>query len=227
MSDLPSDTRTYNRYCALSRALDVVGERWTFLIVLELLSGPKRFTDLEEGLGGIARNLLSSRLKHLRACGLVEKTQLDPPARATVYQLTQKGEDLEPVIRHLQRWGLDFLGRPDEDQKLRPQWILQGLIALVDDDDIRGISATYEFHLDDTTFHLQLDDGTIRGREAPFDGADLTIRGSARAFVEAMLSREDPEQLLEKRDLTFDGDPDLFVTLRELYDMPGGPNNTD
>jgi len=219
VAPLPDDARTYDRYCALSRALDVVGERWTFLIVLELLSGPKRFTDLERGLGGIARNLLSDRLKHLRACGVVEKTQLDPPARATVYRLTSKGEALEPVIRHLQRWGLDFLGRPQPDQKLRPQWILEGLIALLDEDDVRGVSATYEFHLDDTTFHLRLDDGAIEGREAPFDGADLVIRGSARDFVRAMQSEQPPQQLMDELDLTFEGDLDRYRILRNLTDF--------
>lgn len=222
MSAPSADARSYDRYCALSRALDVVGERWTLLIVLELLSGPKRFTDLEVGLAGIAKNLLSKRLKHLRAHGIVEKTQLDPPARATVYQLTPKGEDLEPVVRDLQRWGLDFLGEPNEDQALQPQWILQALIALTAEEQTQGLSVTYEFHLDDSVFSLRLEDGTIEGHESPVEDADLVIRGSARDFVRMMLAEEPPEQVAEDLDLSFEGDPDRLGTLRALNDSSAG-----
>lgn len=217
MPELPSEARTYNRYCALSRALDVIGERWSLLIVLELLSGPKRFTDLEQGVAGIARNLLSKRLKHLQACEVIQKRDLEPPAHSTVYELTDTGRALEPAIRELQRWGVEFLGFPDEDQELRGEWILEALISLADESEIGDFSATYAFQLDDSMFHLRIADGSVEGREAPFQNIDLTVRGTAHAFAEAMVSQQPVDRLADDGGLEFEGDPSLFDRLRALY----------
>src|SRR5215207_9479322 len=97
--------RTYDQYCAVARALDVVGERWTLLLVRELLTGPKRFKDLLEGLPGIGTNLLTNRLKRLEGEEIVQRATLPPPAGSNVYELTELGWSLEPVIVSLSRWG--------------------------------------------------------------------------------------------------------------------------
>src|SRR5262245_63048394 len=106
--------RSYRQYCAVARGLDVVGERWTLLIVRDLLVGPKRYTDLLDGLPGIGTNLLAARLRELEQGGVVRRTVLPPPAGSTVYELTEVGRALEPVVMALGRWGVRFLDNPRE-----------------------------------------------------------------------------------------------------------------
>ena len=97
--------RSYNQFCGLACALDVVGDRWTLLIVRELLAGPHRFKDLTKGLPGISTNLLSKRLKHLEQQGLLRRRALPPPAGSTVYELTPLGQALEATLLELGKWG--------------------------------------------------------------------------------------------------------------------------
>jgi DNA-binding HxlR family transcriptional regulator len=98
-------TRQYDDPCGVARALDVVGERWTLLVVRELLFGPKRFSDLVRGLPGMSQNVLSQRLRELAGAGLVERRRLGPPVSAQVYELTERGAALRPVVIELARWG--------------------------------------------------------------------------------------------------------------------------
>src|SRR2546427_12402137 len=100
-----STKRSYDQWCAVARSLDVVGERWTLLIVRDLLVGPKRYKDLLIGLPGIGTNLLADRLRELEGAGILRRTVLPPPAGSTVYELTSSGQALEPVILALGRWG--------------------------------------------------------------------------------------------------------------------------
>src|SRR5215470_18393749 len=106
--------RSYNQYCAVARSLDVIGERWTLLIIRDLLVGPKRYKDLLDGLPGIGTNLLAARLRDLEKAGIVRRTLLPPPAASTVYELTEVGRALEPAIFAIGRWGARFLGSPRE-----------------------------------------------------------------------------------------------------------------
>jgi len=123
-------SRCYDQYCPIAHALGTVGERWTLLVVRDLLSGPKRYTDLVESLPGIGTNILAARLKELEASGLVEKRKLPPPAASTVYELTAYGHDLRPVLHELARWGARSLGPPPLD-KLEDGWLVGALdIAL-------------------------------------------------------------------------------------------------
>jgi DNA-binding HxlR family transcriptional regulator len=117
--------KRYGQRCPIARALDVVGERWTPLIVRELLLGPKRYTDLVDGLPGIGTNVLAGRLSDLQANGLVEKRTLSPPTPVAVYELTERGRALEPVLRELRAWGAHYGPAPEPDDAVRTAWILQ------------------------------------------------------------------------------------------------------
>ena len=108
----PMARRSYDQYCGLARALDVLGERWTLLLVRELVMGPRRFRDLQEGLPGIGPNVLSARLKMLEAEGIAARRRLPPPGALTVYELTERGRGIEDAIVALTRWGRDRLGEP-------------------------------------------------------------------------------------------------------------------
>src|SRR5450631_362437 len=107
--------RTYGQFCPVARALDLLGERWTLLIVRELLTGPQRYSDLRDGLPGMWSNLLAQRLRDLDAAGLVQRRELPPPAARLVYELTERGRALAPVVYELARWGLELLDDPGDD----------------------------------------------------------------------------------------------------------------
>jgi len=118
--------KIYSQYCPIAHALGLVGERWSLLVVRELLEGPKRYTDLVAGLPKIGTNILAARLKDLETAGLVEKRRLPPPAASTVYELSAYGRDLRPVIHELARWGARSLGPPLPDA-LEPGWLTHAL----------------------------------------------------------------------------------------------------
>src|SRR6266540_6824937 len=113
----------YDHYCPVAHALDLVGDRWALLVVRELMPGPKRYTDLVEHLPVIGTNILASRLRDLESGGLVEKRTLPPPAASRVYQLTNYGQELRPVLRELALWGSRSLGPPTADDELFPGWL--------------------------------------------------------------------------------------------------------
>ena len=114
----------YDQYCPVAHALGVVGDRWALLLVRELLQGPKRYTDLAEGLPGIGTNILAARLRDLETAGVVTKKTLPPPAASRVYELTDYGLELKPVMRELALWGARSLGPPTPDDELFPGWLV-------------------------------------------------------------------------------------------------------
>lgn len=126
--------RTYAQYCALARGLDLVGDRWTLLIVRELLSlGPARYADLQRGLPGIATNLLANRLREMEAAGLVSRRDLPRPASATVFELTERGSALEGIVREFVKWGAPLMSPPKTDETFRAHWLQIPLRALCRD----------------------------------------------------------------------------------------------
>ncbi len=119
--------KPYNEYCPVAHALDLVGERWSLLVVRELQHGPLRYSDLHERLPRCSTNLLADRLKSLEAGGVVRKRRLAPPAASTVYELTEEGEGLRPVLAALARWGARTLGPPGAETELTPGWLGRAL----------------------------------------------------------------------------------------------------
>src|SRR5450759_1201303 len=119
--------RTYGQFCPVARALDLLGERWTLLIVRELLTGPQRYSDLRDHLPGMWSNLLAQRLRDLDAAGLVQRRELPPPAARLVYELTEQGRALAPVVYELARWGLELLDEPGDDVVPRKERERRGL----------------------------------------------------------------------------------------------------
>ena len=119
-------SKRYSQYCPIACSLGLVGERWTLLVVRELMHGPKRYTDLVDGLHGIGTNILAIRLKELEAAGLVERRKLPPPAASTVYELTPSGQQLRPVLHELARFGARLMGPPPLDA-LEEGWLVEAL----------------------------------------------------------------------------------------------------
>src|SRR5919106_5801256 len=123
----PRGKRSYREYCAIARSLDLVGQRWTLLIVRDLFLGPQRYSDLLAGLPGIATDILTARLRTLEVEGLVRRRELPPPAHATVYELTETGRGLGPLIRALGEVGLTLLDTPAPDQPINPGPVVMSL----------------------------------------------------------------------------------------------------
>jgi DNA-binding HxlR family transcriptional regulator len=115
--------KRYDQYCPVAHALGLIGERWSLLVVRELLHGPRRYTDLAERLPGIGTNVLAARLRDLEACGVISKRTLPPPTPARVYELTEYGRGLAPVVRELALWGARSLGPPTDLAQLEPGWL--------------------------------------------------------------------------------------------------------
>jgi DNA-binding HxlR family transcriptional regulator len=119
--------KRYEQYCPVAHALERVGERWSLLVVRELLKGPRRYTDLAAALPGIGTNVLAARLKDLEAAGVVAKRRLPPPTPAQVYELTSYGLALKPVVHELARWGLQSMPAPSDEDELAPGWLPDAL----------------------------------------------------------------------------------------------------
>ena len=174
--------RKFDQYCPVAHALSLVGERWSLLIVRELLHGPKRYTDLAHGLPGIGTNILAARLKELEGCGIVEKRTLPPPAASTVYELTEYGAELREAMYALARWGARTIGPPGPDDELYPEWGVNALPALFNPEAARGLTETYALVVEGDAFTARIVDGTLDPSVGPADDADLVVETDMETF---------------------------------------------
>jgi DNA-binding HxlR family transcriptional regulator len=188
----------YEQYCPVAHALELVGERWSLLIVRELLKGPKRYTDLADALPRIGTNVLAARLKDIEGCGIIAKRRLPPPTPAQVYGLTPYGVALKPVVRELARWGLRSLPAPGEDEPLAPGWLpdaLDTFFAPVAPD------ATFEFRIGEEVAALVDGEAVAGSVEDP----DVLLEATPAAFYYLFVERrwdgvavEGDRELLER-----------------------------
>jgi len=188
----------YDQYCPIAHALDLVGERWSLLIVRELLTGPKRYTDLSGSLPRIGTNVLAARLKELEGGGIVTKRRLPPPTPAQVYELTPYGASLKPVMRELALWGLPSLGAPQEDDEFAPGWLESALDTV-----FAPVAPTgaFEFRIGEEVASLV--DG--EARPGPADQSDVVVEADTKSFYYLFVERrwdgvgvEGDRELLER-----------------------------
>jgi DNA-binding HxlR family transcriptional regulator len=172
--------------CPVARSLDVVGERWTLLVVRELLLGPKRFKDLRAALPAMGSNRLADRLKGLEATGVVAKRTLPPPAGVQVYELTEHGEGLRPLIYCLGAWGSELpLDEAIDHGSARAELIALGLSASSPPELSSELEETYEFHVAEERFHVIARRGTVIVRSGPAVAeADLIVECDLATFFE-------------------------------------------
>lgn len=187
----------YPQFCALARAAEIIGERWTLLIIRELLLGPKRFGDLLDHLDGMSPTLLTARLANLIECNIVRRIALPQPVNAQVYELTEIGRELQPAIRELIRWGGRFLFPPVPGDTFEPDWVLLGLDATAKRSPVPGInvgllvthdkkSAGFTVVGSDSGTTIQKGITDCKGvLEAPFD-AVLQIIGKSVSLPDAI-----------------------------------------
>lgn len=179
--------RSYDQYCAVARALDTVGERWTLLIVRELLAGPRRYTDLHADLPGVSTDVLASRLKEMERDELVTRRRLPPPGAAYVYELTPRGRDLLPVLGVLAAWGAADLGEPRPTDAVRAHWAAVPLMRRLAE--LQDLPAgVVEVRLDEGAFHIELGGTTPSYADGPAKNPDavLALPAGARALPDAL-----------------------------------------
>ncbi|MEO0563748.1 MAG: helix-turn-helix domain-containing protein [Chloroflexota bacterium] len=218
--------KTYNQYCAVAQALDLVGERWTLLVIRNLLSGPKRFSDLMKGLPGISSNVLTDRLKGLQAGDVITDQYLPPPAASTVYVLTASGMELAAALGALAKWGAPRLGAPQADQHIVPEsvvfmilgvfWrpgasadiVVDGNIAVVDD----PFEGTFGFTLGGDGFVLH---------ETPNAAASITLTVALEPLLRLSSGILRLDDALASDLVAVTGDTAQLEVLRDWVSSPG------
>jgi DNA-binding HxlR family transcriptional regulator len=197
--------RTYGDLCGIARALDVIGERWALLVVRELLLGPKRFTDLRRGLPHIGPDVLAQRLRELEQAGVLRRRTLAPPAGSRVYELTDRGQELEPVLLALGTWGSSAPAPPGNPQ-LGVDSTMIALRTLFDPGAAAELGATFELRLGDQVFRARVAGGVFdlgRG-EAP--DADATITADPMTLGGVMWDRVGLVEAERAGTMTVEGD---------------------
>ena len=176
--------RTYAENCAIAKSLDVIGDRWTLLLIRELaLRGPCRYTDLRNGLPGIATNLLAQRLRELEDAGVVRREEAPPPIATTLFALTERGEQLRPTLEALTRWGLPLMGEQRPDDAVRSHWLASAIGGMLVDREPHGPPVTVELHVGDQPIVIETRDGAIHTSLGQSARPDAVLTGAARPVL--------------------------------------------
>jgi DNA-binding HxlR family transcriptional regulator len=191
----------YGQACAIARALDVVGERWSLLVARELTLGPRRHRDLTAGLPGIPSNVLAGRLKDLQAAGVITQRTLPAPTDVTVYELTEAGRALQPVLHELLDWGLHYAPEPSEDDVGQPGW---GLLGAAGRPTALPAGQVCELRVGQEFFYLSSDAGKLTVRRGPAPDGDAVVTMSADTLFSLLTGQTMVTDALQHS--TVDGD---------------------
>ena len=213
--------KSYDMYCAVARGLEVVGERWTLLVVRELLTGPKRYADLYAGLPGIATNLLAERLRSLTDAGLVAQRTLPPPAASTVYDLTNRGRALKPVLIALGTWGLPLLGSPRDGEQFRLAWLMIALDGRYDPTSCPD-PVTIALHVDGESLTVKAHGLSHDIAVGAPDDVDLAVTADRETFLAWTTGQFTDRQALAAG-MTVTGGARGLRRLRRMYSATASP----
>jgi DNA-binding HxlR family transcriptional regulator len=202
----------------VARALDLVGERWALLVVRELLLGPKRFTDLRAGLPGAKPSVLAQRLRELEQGGIVQRRKLGPPSGTRVYELTDSGRELEPIVMALGRWGRRVpipagAAHGVDAEVLALKWRF-------DPEAAGDLSASYELRLAEDRFRIDVADGRIETRRGDAEAPDAIIETSPETLEAVIVDGRDLAETVGSGDMRIEGDQRLVARLLSLYTAP-------
>jgi DNA-binding HxlR family transcriptional regulator len=212
--------RSYGDACGIARALDVVGERWALMVVRELLLGPKRFTDLRAGLPHVSPDVLAQRLRDLEQAGVVERRKLPPPYASQVYELTESGRALEPVLVELGRWGGANAPPPGDEMGMSLDAHVVSLRTLFDAERAGDLAARIELRLGGERFRVEIADGRIETGRGELPGADAAIEADPRIFIEVLHGHRTLADALAADALRIEGDRRLARRFTTLFPLP-------
>jgi DNA-binding HxlR family transcriptional regulator len=197
--------KQYGQFCSVARALDLLGDRWAMLVVRELLLGPKRYTDLLDGLPGVGTNVLAVRLRELEAAGIVAREKLPPPAPATVYALTDDGLALRAVVDELARWGLRLMDQPQRSDTVRAGWLVYSLAVSTP---VAGVPEGRELQLnvDGEPHRLVVHDDHFEAHQGPTADPIAVIAAPTRALFRLATGQVRRRELETSGQIGVDGD---------------------
>jgi DNA-binding HxlR family transcriptional regulator len=214
-----SKKRSYGDACRFAHALDLVGERWALLVVRELLLGPKRFTDLHEDLPRASTNILAERLRELERGGVIRRRKLPPPAAASVYELTEWGVELEPIVTRLGAWGARSPFPPDAET-IGADSIVLALRSLFDPEAAGDMVATYELRLGEDLFHVDVGDWEIVLRRGAAEDADAAIEADPGTLAAVLTGQLPLEEALRSGAMAIEGGKRTVSRFLRLFPMP-------
>jgi DNA-binding HxlR family transcriptional regulator len=210
--------RSYQQNCPIAKGLDVLGERWTLLILRELIGGARRYGDLRAQLPGIATNLLADRLRELEEAGLVDREELPPPVARTVYTLSETGwRKVPPVVQAIATFGLEMI-EPTESALTPLNGFLAGVLLAFDRN--TGLNASYRIDIDSRRFEFAVDRA---GLNAAQDPPAVTVTATAADLITARLGATAAERRAALRRVKFDGDADAVDAMRTAFGLTGDP----
>lgn len=198
--------KTYGEGCIGAHALDLIGDRWALLIARELMLGPKRFGAIKVGLPGIATNMLTRRLEEMEAAGILRRRMAPPPVSAAVYELTEDGLALGPVLTALCRWGARMAGH-DPTLPISPTALMLSMRASLRADAAAAEDRSAAFHLGDEAFSVEIRDGRLLTRRADPPAGEVTFTGHPNDMAAAVYGPMPVAMLVAAGRIGFDGDP--------------------
>lgn len=211
--------RSYGDRCGAARALDTVGERWALLVVRDLLLGPKRFSDLQAGLPRISPDVLTQRLRELTDAGVIHRRKLPAPASSWVYELTEWGRELEPILTSLGRWGARA-PLPTGQTRIGVDSIILGLRTTFSPERAEGLSATYALRLGDEPFRLTISDRTLDVHREVIDQADAAIDTNPATLEALLWGGGSLQRALRAGQISIDGQRGLIERFLKLFPAP-------
>jgi DNA-binding HxlR family transcriptional regulator len=210
--------RPYVQYCPVAHSLELVGERWSLLIVRDLLKGPKRYSDLIAGLPGLGTNILAARLRELEEGEVIRKRKLPPPANCNVYELTEYGEDLEEVIQALGRWGFRSLGPPPADCPMPEGWLVQGSRTMFDPERAGDLVESYEVRCGEEIATIRIDKGKIDSDPGGCADVDAVIELDPGTLFALASGEMEPKDAIAHGLASVKGDPDALGRFVSVFD---------
>jgi DNA-binding HxlR family transcriptional regulator len=212
--------RSYQQNCPIAKGLDVLGERWTMLILRELIGGARRYGDLRAQLPGIATNLLADRLRELEEAGLVDREELPPPVARTVYTLSETGwRKVLPVVKAIATFGLDMVVR-DESALTPLNGFLAGILLAIEPTLIADLEASYRVDIDNRRFEFGVRTGHLTAAQGP---PVVTLTASAADLITARMGATAAERKAALRRVKFDGDAGALDAMRRAFGLSGDP----
>jgi DNA-binding HxlR family transcriptional regulator len=211
--------RTYDDMCGIARALDVVGERWALLVVRELMLGPKRFTDLRAGLPGIGPDILAARLRELEQAGVLRRRTLPPPAGSRVYELTERGAALEPILLALGRWG-SIVPPPSPEARLGVDAAMLALPTLFDAQRAGDLDAVVAVVLDGQPFEVRIGGGAVETARREPEAPAATLTTDPGTFAALLWQGLDPEEAERAGTLRITGGRGPARRFLRLFPLP-------
>jgi DNA-binding HxlR family transcriptional regulator len=206
--------RSYDEYCAIAKSLDVVGDRWTLLIVRELaLRGPSRYTDLRNGLPGIASNLLADRLRELERAGVIAREDAPPPIATALFHLTPRGDQLRPVLDGLFHWGMPLMTEQNPQDAVRSHWLAGALESMLTDREPDAPPIALELQTGDQPITVQAHDGAINTRLGPAENPDATLSGPPKPVMGLLLGYLELDDA-KASGIGYQGDPKVLDRIR-------------